>query len=573
MGAVAVLLWLVGMVTGGLHAQRSPRFDYFYHEAEKCMRNNDASAVELFSHCLEIDSTAAEALYSMGIVRLALQDSDSVGMDMLERACRIDSCNATYLKVLASIYLEQRNTDRVIAVLERLASLQKHPTDVLDQLISVYQSVGQNEKAMQTLQRMELIDGPSENLSYRKSNLYNEMGMPDSARAEMQRLCEAYPREPGYKLLLATKYVEEDRVEDARQVLEEVQRDNPGYDRLVSAWLYFYQHTDWPRYLQVRDSILLDSATSDANRSMILEVYARETLSDSTRIPLLERAYATLTSRPDCSVDVLLAEASWYARMGKDASEIAGVMERVLDKDAGNDTAIRYLLYYYIQKGGSGSIEDMCRRGLAYHPEEIVFTFYLSSVLLVSNQDQEAQSVLTQGLQVRDSGSDDKTVSACFSMLGDLLHEQGKDSEAFAAYDSSLVYNRENIPTLNNYAYFLSLTGTRLDEAEEMSYRTVVLEPRNATYLDTYAWILFLKKKYSEARVYMNRAADPALGDGQIQEREELNGNILEHAGDIHACCGDMEQALRFWKLAVQRKDGTCSKRISAKIKKRKYLE
>ena len=70
-------------------------------------------------------------------------------------------------------------------------------------------------------------------------------------------------------------------------------------------------------------------------------------------------------------------------------------------------------------------------------------------------------------------------------MLGDIYHHQEKVTEAFAAYDSALVYDKNNIACLNNYAYYLSIRGEQLDRAEEMSYRTVVSEPRNVIYLDT----------------------------------------------------------------------------------------
>ena len=39
-----------------------------------------------------------------------------------------------------------------------------------------------------------------------------------------------------------------------------------------------------------------------------------------------------------------------------------------------------------------------------------------------------------------------------------------------------------------------------------MSYKTVKAEPDNATYLDTYAWILFEKGNYAEARLYIDDA-------------------------------------------------------------------
>lgn len=54
-----------------------------------------------------------------------------------------------------------------------------------------------------------------------------------------------------------------------------------------------------------------------------------------------------------------------------------------------------------------------------------------------------------------------------------------------------LVYKENNIGTLNNYAYYLSVERKNLDKAEEMSYRTVKVEPTNGTYhgylcLDTF---------------------------------------------------------------------------------------
>lgn len=49
--------------------------------------------------------------------------------------------------------------------------------------------------------------------------------------------------------------------------------------------------------------------------------------------------------------------------------------------------------------------------------------------------------------------------------------------EAYAAYDSALVYKENNIGALNNYAYYLSVERKNLDKAEEMSYRTVKAEP------------------------------------------------------------------------------------------------
>ena len=90
--------------------------------------------------------------------------------------------------------------------------------------------------------------------------------------------------------------------------------------------------------------------------------------------------------------------------------------------------------------------------------------------------------------------------------MGDYLQKENKFKEAYAAYDSCLVYKSDNIYCMNNYAYYLSINGDDLQKAEQMSYKTIQAEPKNATYLDTYAWILFLQKRYTEAQIYIDLA-------------------------------------------------------------------
>ena len=154
------------------------------------------------------------------------------------------------------------------------------------------------------------------------------------------------------------------------------------------------------------------------------------------------------------------------------------------------------------------------------------------------------------------------------------MHEQNQNEKAYAAYDSALVYKDNNLGALNNYAYFLSLENKDLDKAQEMSYKTVQAEPDNVTYLDTYAWILFLKGKYAEAKIYMDKIVayydkEPQT-DKEKENRESINGGVLEHAGDIYFHCEEPDKALEYWKKASQL-DGA-SDLLEQKIKQKKYI-
>ena len=99
----------------------------------------------------------------------------------------------------------------------------------------------------------------------------------------------------------------------------------------------------------------------------------------------------------------------------------------------------------------------------------------------------------------------DQQVS-CLSIIGDTLHEQGEVRKAYKTYEQALKLDPEYCPVLNNYAYFLSLEKRKLAKAEKMSRITIEKEPDNPTYLDTYAWILFLRGKAKEAKPYFKHA-------------------------------------------------------------------
>ena len=109
---------------------------------------------------------------------------------------------------------------------------------------------------------------------------------------------------------------------------------------------------------------------------------------------------------------------------------------------------------------------------------------------------------------------------------------------------------------------YLSELGDQLDKAEQMSYKTIKAEPKNATYLDTYAWILFMQERYSEAKIYIDQA---------LQNDSDSNAVIIEHAGDIYIQNKEPERAVELWKQALQKDQN--NKILIRKIKNKKYIK
>ena len=149
-----------------------------------------------------------------------------------------------------------------------------------------------------------------------------------------------------------------------------------------------------------------------------------------------------------------------------------------------------------------------------------------------------------------------------YNQRGDFYHSIGNTDRMYADYDSTLIYDPDNINVLNNYAYFLSVEGRDLERALEMSYRTLESDPLNSTYLDTYAWILFKMKRYREALGYMEKA---------LRYLDADNPEIYEHYGDVLFMCGEKEKAIENWHKAVQY--NSTSPTLDRKIREQKYIE
>ena len=97
---------------------------------------------------------------------------------------------------------------------------------------------------------------------------------------------------------------------------------------------------------------------------------------------------------------------------------------------------------------------------------------------------------------------------------------------------------------LNNYAYYLSLSGKQLDKAYAMSQKTITAEPDNATYLDTFGWILYKMGKFIEAKAIFRHAMIYGGTDSAV---------ILDHYADVLYALGEKDAAVVYWEMSYKK--------------------
>lgn len=545
-----------------LSAEQQRKYDYFFLEAMRMKGKNEYDAAfGLLQHCLDINPTASSALYEISQYYMFLRQVPQ-GQVALEQAVAFAPDNYWYSQGLVSLYQQQNELDKAAALLEKMVTRFPSKQDPLFSLLDIYTRQGKYNDVISTLNRLEKRLGKNEQLSMEKFRIYLQMKDDKKAFQEIESLVQEYPMDMRYQVILGDVYLQNGKKQeayDAYQKVLAVEPDNPM--ALFSMASYYEQTGQKELYQQQLDTLLLNKkVTSDTKISVMRQVIAENEQSsakDSTQvIALFDRMMKQ--DMDDPQIPMLYSQ---YLLSKNMEQEAVPVLEQVVDLDPTNKAARLMLVSAAVKKEDYKQIIKVCEPGIEATPDALELYYYLAIAYHQAEQGDSVLSVCNRALEHITPDTRKEVISDFYSIMGDIYHTKKQMTEAYAAYDSALVYNPSNIGALNNYAYYLSVERRDLDKAEEMSYKTVKAEPNNSTYLDTYAWILFEKGNYAEARIYIDNAMK---NDG------EKSDVIVEHCGDIYFMTGDVEGALKYWKKALEM--GSESKTLKQKIEKKKYI-
>ena len=556
-----------------LSFEQRRKFDYFFLEAVRMKEKGEYDAAyELYKHCLNINPASGAALYEISQFYMYL-GQEAKGEEMLKQAIRSDKSNFWYKQTLASYYEQKRNMPKAISVYENMAEQFPSRLEPLMSLVDLYNRTKSYQNVITVLNRLEELDGKSEQISMEKFRMYLLMGKQDSAFIEIENLSKEYPYDLRYQNILGDVYLNNGKYPEALATYQHILKEEPHYAPAVLSMASYYQKTGQDSLYQLQlDTILMnDNVLSDTKMELMRQniLQSEQTTKDSTQIVAL---FKRILARPQQNADLAMLCAQYMITKNM-KEESVPVLEQVLSLDPENKPAYLQLLSYAIQDNDLDKVIQIATSALEYHPDALEFYYYCGIAHYQKEETDKALEVFTRGVRQINEKSDKQIASDFYAILGDIYHQKGRPEESYAAYDSSLVYNPDNIGTLNNYAYFLSIDKKQLDKAEEMSYRTVKAEPENKTYLDTYAWILFEKGRYTEARIYIEQA----LRNGGDKSRV-----IVEHCGDIYYMLGEKDKALAYWEKADAMKETEEGetppteeeiKRLKQKIKLKKYIE
>ena len=539
------------------------RFKYFYLEAvnQQNLGNYDA-AFDLYRHCLDIDPNAAEVYFALSAYYAEL-DADSTSLALMQKAVDLDSDNDIYLERLGITHINANQFSEAAQCYEQLFQRDKSRSDALGVLLQLYNQQRDYDKMIVTLNRMEQVDGSSEQITLSKMRVYAMLGDKDRELEELQQLAEKHPNDLNYRVMMGNWLLQNSRADEALQEYEHVLATEPDNQAAQVSMLDYYRAVGEASLANaLQERLLVNPKTSlDTKISLMRQVVAENEQNggDSTQVIAV---FQRILDEPQHDSDMLELYAAYMQLKKMPQDSINQVWREALRLTPDNAGVRLQLAQALWADEAYGDVAQLCEEGTEYNPDEIGFYYFLGLSYLQKDDDDATLDAMRRGVSQIDEDSNPDIVSDFYAIMGDVLHRKGLDQEAFAAYDSCLQYKPDNYGCLNNYAYYLSLRNEDLQKAEQMSYRTIKAEPTNATFLDTYAWILFQQERYTEAAIYMEQV---------LQNDSVPSVDVLEHAGDVYAKTEQMDKAVDYWQRAVDA--GGDSKVLIRKIKLRKYIK
>lgn len=527
------------------------------------LRGDDSTALRLLDSCRTVNPNAAEAFY-----RLAQQytdmGNDSLATQYLERAARLQPANDTYQESVAATYIQKRDYDSAIKAYENLYAHHRERTDVLDILARLYGAKKDYTRMLSTIERMEKIDGESDELTFMKMNVYEMRHDTKNAYRMLKALNDAHPNEPNYKVMLGNWLMNHSRRDEAFKCFQGALADDPqNAFALNSMYDYYRAGGDNESADKLREKILFSSQTESKTKVTMLQQAIKESEQNGgDSVVVLNLFDRTMAASPK-DADISNMKAMYMKLKGMPVDSVNAAFEHTLTFEPDNNMARIKLIQDKWEKKKWDEVIALSTAGTQYNPDDMTFYYFLGLAYFQKDDDDHALDALKRGADEIDDHADPDMASDFYGAMGDILFKKKQQEEAFEAYDKSLKWKEDNIVVLNNYAYYLSELRRDLKRAEQMSFKTVQAEPTNATYLDTYAWILFLQKRYDEARAYIDRALQ--------NDTDTVNGPsavVIGHAGDIYCMCGDTDRAVELWQRAL--KAGGDKAVLTRKIKTKK---
>ena len=533
----------------------------FFIEGEKAFALGDLEkAGQYLAKALEFSPEEPAISYKIATVFLRTNQADKA-LPFAQKAASIDPDNLYYTLLVAEIYTKLQQPLQAASLLEKLTQEPTKNQQYNLELASIYLNANEFDQALVALDRAEAYFGVREPFTVQKQRIYLRKDQLNKAVAEGEKLIATFPGNPSYVLSLVEILYNNGQLDQAIQLIDKEITRYPNQPELqLAAYTLFKEKGLLPQantllYSAMASADLASSAKANAFQGLLQEL---KTVEREKELDSLEQVFLKFHPK---DADILEALGN-RRKAEKKQEEALTYFKKSLAIQPKNERLLEEVLTNSFGEGADfEEVAQYSRMAVEEFPEKAEFWFYEGILLSALKKDSLAVDALETALQLN-ADKNPQLAQVAYGSLGTSWYQLGNKEAAFANFEKALTLNPNDEQVLNNYAYFLALGLQELDKALEMAQRVVKKHPKNGTYLDTLAWVLYQMKRYAEAAIHLEEA---------LRHEKEPSGVVMEHYGDILYRLERGEEAILWWTKASKTKEGSAE--LIQKIKSGKIHE
>jgi tetratricopeptide (TPR) repeat protein len=536
------------------------RADSIFFAAQRSKILGDyRTAITQFSDYLRLKKNNPTAYYELSRLFVEVRNP-GYALGFARRAATLDTTNKWFQITLADAFGVNSMYDSAATVYDHLSKRYPSNDEYLYNKGMFLAKAEKNSAALDVFDQLEQKTGVVEELAYQKQRLLLKLDRVDDAAAEIQKLINQNPGETRFYLVLGDIYSANDRTDEAKAIYNTaLGLDSSNPRALIALAGYAKKEGDYKQYWAYLTRAFANPEYSIDEKVAYVYPYLQMQEVDSSKLKEgLQLAQLVIQAHPD-EAKAYALQADMYSQAGQLDSALMDY-NKAVTLDSTRYTVWYQLMWIYSRREDPNNLLKVSTIVAKKFPQEFMGHYFKGVADFLLQNYPAAIDALNSALMANKA---EKGMKAdVYSLLGDAYHATGQHPQSDSSYDRALAITPNDPTILNNYSYYLSLRGEQLNKAEEMSRRSLELEPASTNYMDTYAWVLFRLGKYDQAKQWMEKA---------LQAKDAMqNPNMLEHYGDILFNLHEVEKAMEYWQLAKEK--GATSVGLARKIAEKRYI-
>ncbi len=457
-----------------------------------------------------------------------------------KEAIAIDRTNKHYHVKLAEIHLRAREGQAAVKALEEALALFPNDLELSYLLAGIYTETGEFEKSNAIYDKILSISGDDPQVYFQKYRNFSLMENEEAASDQLLKMYEIDPTNTAILQTLSASYLENEEYDKAIELFELALEQNPLQIDLKLTLADIYTRKDeWSKARGLLLDIFDDPNVQADVKSELVQFIMARFLRDQDNTELSsftsEVVERFASENPENS-DAQALAADFFLLIDDEPRAMEKLREAVHLMPY-NEPAWRQLLQLYFTNEMYQEIIEIADTVEEYVPEDAFIRFFIGNAFGIQGSYNDALVWLNLAAEAPARGN---FKSIVYGSLGDTYQSADDWDNAKKSYIESIRLDPENATSLNNYAYYLSVRNENLEEAYEMSQRSITFQPENSSFLDTLGWIYYKLEDYENARKYIQLSI----------ENGGSSATILEHMGDVYEKLGKKDEAREWWEKA-----------------------